>query len=77
MNIDLAEKIRLRSSFPSPTLRRHLRERAGLTQQDVADALGVDRATVARYELGQRTPGGDLLARYSSLLDELMQTLGR
>jgi transcriptional regulator with XRE-family HTH domain len=33
---------------------RLARERAGLTQADVANVLNVDRVTVTRYEEGQR-----------------------
>lgn len=32
------------------------RNNAGLTQQQVADATGVDRLTYASYEQGNRTP---------------------
>jgi len=36
---------------------------AGMTQQQLADAIGVTRESVARWELGARCPRGkDLLA---------------
>lgn len=75
MNEKLRIKIRLRRNFPSPAARRHLRERAGLTQADIAKAIGVDRASVARYELGQRKPAGEVLARYVALLDQIVREL--
>jgi transcriptional regulator with XRE-family HTH domain len=33
-----------------------IRQAAGTTQQQLADAVGVDRVTVARWESGNRTP---------------------
>lgn len=39
---------------PSPKEIRSARERAGLTQQEAAELLGVDRVTWARYEGGTR-----------------------
>lgn len=68
-------KTRLRRSFPAPEVRRHLRRRAGLSQQDLAAALGVNRATIARYELGERLPRGELFVRYARLLDVLAAEL--
>ncbi len=48
-----------------------VREAAGVSQQRLADELGVDRVTVARWELGQRLPHGQLLIKYMTLLDGL------
>lgn len=53
------------------TIRRQL----GLTQQELADRLGVSRALVSMYEAGKRRPGLDKLMTLSRLgemtLDEL------
>ena len=65
------EQARQRRSLPPPAVRRVLREQAGLSQHDVALALGIDRATVSRYESGQRAPRRRLVARYISLLARL------
>lgn len=62
---------RVRRSLPEPAVRRLLRERAQLSQEQVAGALGVARSAVTRWELGQRSPRGDLLGRYVTLLDRL------
>ena len=35
---------------------RKLRKRLGLTQQQLADKLGVDRTTVSRWERGEVEP---------------------
>ncbi len=40
----------------SPPKLRKLRERLGLSQQQLARRLGVDRATVTRWENGTRRP---------------------
>jgi transcriptional regulator with XRE-family HTH domain len=50
---------------------RQRREAAGLSQQDVADALGVDAASVFRWETRRRTPRRALALRYADLLDAL------
>jgi transcriptional regulator with XRE-family HTH domain len=58
--------------LPEPALRRLLRERAGLSQQQVADALGVSRPAVTRWENGIREPRGTTRRlAYLSLLDRL------
>lgn len=43
--------------LPPPRVRAQLRLAANLTQQDVADAVGVKRLAVVRWELGKSTPG--------------------
>ena len=35
---------------------KHFRTTSGLTQQQVADVLGLDRSTYAYYESGKTTP---------------------
>lgn len=58
--------------LPPPAVRRRLRERAGLRQLDIALALGVRRATIARYENGTRTPRDpDVAAAYVIVLGRL------
>lgn len=62
---------RLRRRLPSPETRLLLRERAGISQDAVAQAVGVDRATVSRWESGEREPRDRHLARYVDVLDRL------
>ena len=57
--------------LPPPPLRRALRITRHLTQDDLAGVLGVDRATVARWELGVREPRGNLRIAYASVLKAL------
>ena len=72
---DLLEQLlaeaRLARSLPAPPLRRLVRERAGLSQQQVADAMGVTRPTVTRWENGLRVPRTASRARYAELLERL------
>ena len=50
----------------------------GLTQQDVADRLGVDKSTYCGYETGKREPDVDKIKRLAAILktsgDDLLET---
>ena len=52
------------------------RKKAGLTQQELADATGIDRASIVRYENGTRNPPMEnlnILANYFNItVDQLM-----
>jgi hypothetical protein len=47
-------RARLRSSLPTPRIRRLIRPQAALTQSDIADALGVNRASVSSGRVANR-----------------------
>lgn len=64
------ELARLRRRLPAPAARRHIRESAGVSQIDVARALGVTRECVCLWEMGHRTPR-EKLGAYVGLLDRL------
>ena len=66
----LARQARLRE-MPAPPIRRALREHHGLSQGEVAALLGVDRASVSRYESGERSPRPSVAERYLDLLERL------
>jgi len=66
-----------RKNLPDPAIRRLLRERAGLTQAELAAAIGVSRVAVSRYETGQRRPRGRLALYYAAALDRLMTEVAR
>lgn len=46
---------------------RDLREKAGMTQQQLAKHIGVSKATVSLYELHERLPPADVLANAAAL----------
>lgn len=54
-----------------------LRRRRGMSQQDVADAIGVTRQTVSNWELGQGAPALDKAAELARLyrvtIDDLVR----
>lgn len=56
-----------------------MRKKAGLNQKDVAEAIGTERSTVAKWESGVSVPRADKLPKLASLykttVDELMTEL--
>jgi transcriptional regulator with XRE-family HTH domain len=67
------ERERRRRKLPAPAVRQEIRRALGLSQLDLAAALGVSRVSISRYETGHRTPRGALLDRYLDVLDRLTQ----
>ncbi|WP_406303388.1 helix-turn-helix domain-containing protein [Streptomyces sp. NBC_00885] len=55
-------------SLPSPKERRRLREAMSLSEEQVATAVGVTRATVRNWETGRSSPRGRKLRLYAQLL---------
>jgi transcriptional regulator with XRE-family HTH domain len=45
------------------SLLREARERAGLTQQQLAERSGIAQSTISAYESGKRVPGVDALTK--------------
>ncbi len=66
----LVQRLRARR-LPPPSACRAIRKKAGATQADLAAELGVDRATVSRWESGTRYPRGDRAALYGRLLSRM------
>lgn len=69
----IRSRLRIRLELPPPQERRELREASDLTQQELADAIGVTRAAISQYEAGKRTPRGPLLDRYVEALRALRE----
>ncbi|MEU3907264.1 helix-turn-helix transcriptional regulator [Streptomyces goshikiensis] len=59
--------------LPPPHVRAQLRLAANLTQQDVADAVGVKRLAVVRWELGKSHPRRPQRDVYIHLLKRLTE----
>lgn len=53
---------------------RQLRLNAGFTQQNVADALNINRSTYTYYETGKTTPDIQTLKRLSRIFDVTIDT---
>ncbi|WP_405914475.1 helix-turn-helix domain-containing protein [Streptomyces sp. NBC_00963] len=57
--------------LPEPAVRARLRRADGLTQQQVATALGVQRLAIVRWEAGTSRPRAPHRQAYAHLLDRL------
>lgn len=69
--LDVVEEVRLTTKMPTPKMARALREAAGLSQGRIADALGVSRVAVGRWEGGLRKPRAKNRRAYAALLAAL------
>lgn len=69
---ELVARVRLAARWSDPHARKAVRVRCGLSQQQLADTLGVTQTTVQRWENGTRTPRGDNASRYFGTLDALV-----
>ncbi|MCX5207577.1 helix-turn-helix domain-containing protein [Streptomyces sp. NBC_00237] len=58
-------------TLPAPQVRQQLRLAAGLTQAEVAEAIGVKRLAVARWEAGATQPHRGNRRAYAHLLRKL------
>lgn len=61
-------RMQLRADLPSVDRRVAIREQAGLSQEELADAIGCTRAAVHNWERGLRSPQGEMLDRYVEAL---------
>lgn len=67
----LIDEVRESRQLPSPSVARDIRLAAGVSQQRLADELGVQRNTISRWEAGERHPSPSLRARYARVLLQL------
>ncbi|MEU6594707.1 helix-turn-helix transcriptional regulator [Streptomyces sp. NPDC046881] len=65
------ELLRATTDLPPPRIRAELRRAHRLTQQEVAEAIGVHRIQVVRWENGQAKPRNPHLRAYLRLLEGL------
>jgi DNA-binding transcriptional regulator YiaG len=71
----LTERVRARRELPAPVVRRVIRQAAGVSLDDVGRAVGVSRQAVSLWEKGSRTPRGENLTAYVSVLHELQRAV--
>ncbi|MEU3168967.1 helix-turn-helix transcriptional regulator [Streptosporangium sp. NPDC006930] len=73
VSIRIRERVRQQKALPAPSVRRALRQAAGLRISDIADAVGATSQAVSNWELGRRTPRGRYLTAYTEALDALRE----
>ncbi|WP_323184498.1 helix-turn-helix domain-containing protein [Streptomyces sp. NBC_00892] len=66
--MDAIEALLTRPNLPPPAVRAALRQAEGLTQAEVATAIGVSRVAFHRWETGQAEPRAHSRAEYLRLL---------
>jgi len=74
MAIDAVELAQVREMVRSGRART-IRERAALSQAEIAAELGVHETTVSHWELGVRSPSSALASRYGRLLRKLAEVV--
>lgn len=65
---ELVSRVRLRQQLPQPRVCRAIREAHGVTQTELATAIGVSRQTLIHWEQGQRAPRRESAERYAQVL---------
>lgn len=79
MTVSIADKVRaqldIRCNLPEPAERRALRIRSGLSQQTIADIVGVSRHAISQWESGARRTPRDprVLRKYVEALQALRE----
>ena len=67
----IREMIDSRPTLPDPAYLKAIRQKSGLTQAEVAEAIGVTAGAVKHYEAGRRQPRGENLTKYSEAVEEM------
>lgn len=73
----VVDEIRLLQSLPTPGKAKAIREAAGISQERLAEELGVHRVTLTRWELGERRPRGASRLKYAEILIKIRAELVR
>lgn len=73
VNINQLIKRSQRRRLPVPDDRRGIRIAAGISQAELGDALGVSRASVARWENGSRDPSRKFAGSYADALRRMQE----
>lgn len=74
-NLSLAARLAATRELPPPAVCRAIREAAGVSQRDLAKAVGCSYQTILNYEYGRRRPKPDLLIKYVALLADMAEAL--
>jgi transcriptional regulator with XRE-family HTH domain len=68
----IEEAIEERPDLPSPAYRRAIRKQAGLSQKQVAQAIGVSRELIAKFEQGRDIrPDPAFASKYAKALEAM------
>jgi DNA-binding transcriptional regulator YiaG len=67
-------RLLLHRDLPAPEERRAIRQAAGLSQGELAQAIGVTRQAISNWESGVRTPQGTFLERYVTAIRTLRES---
>lgn len=67
----LLRRVRARQELPPPARRRQIREAAGASIADLAEALHVTKQTVWLWETGKANPNANNVVAYTGLLADL------
>lgn len=68
---EIRSRLGIRCNLPDPAECREAREAAGMSQQEIAQIVGVSKQAVSHWEAGIRTPRGALLYRYAEAVRAL------
>lgn len=71
----IAEVRESAKQLPAPATARWIRRAARVSQSRLAQAVGVDRTTIARWEAGACEPRGVQRSRYADILEALQKEL--
>ena len=58
-----------------PNIFRKIREQSGLTQQQMADKLGVSRSAIGMYENGEREPRDSIKIKLAQYYGKSVQSI--
>lgn len=73
--MSLIDEVQAARSLPPPREAAAIRRAGRITQERLAEELGVHAMTVARWEAGRRIPRGAVRVAYARLLGEISRAV--